>query len=230
MQNEARMIPFPKNLFHDIGIDEQTEQADDFFATLMYVLRCVTTARDSRLILMRYKDGKTFDEIGDALEISKQRANALTQSILDKITGDYAMMLAKGIKRYYEDLFNDRLADMQDVLEESEKQRLKHDSYADGYKAGYNDGLVEKQSNGVNMDVLHSIYISTVSMSFRLYHALDFNGVKTLGDAMKIGDHLIHCRLFGATCFRELADVLTSYGVNVKEVFPKACKKFKWGN
>ena len=228
MKNEAIERPFPNNLFYDLGAEIPSEQSEDFFATLMYVLRVVTSARDSRAILMRYKDGKTFEQIGDAMNISKQRANSLVQSILDKITGNHVQMLTKGMKRYYEDLFTDRMNSLESVITESERQQIEKDAYANGYENGYNDGMIGTRGNGISENALDSISIDTLKLSIRTYNALYRNGIRTLGDVLRLGDKIMALRSFGKGCFIEIADIMSNYDVNINNRFPKAVNKFEW--
>jgi len=227
MRNEASERPFPNNLFYDLGAEAPTEQAEDFFGTFMYVLRVVTDARNSRAMLLRYKEGKSYDEIGDALGVSKQRAQELIQSIVNTISGEYILMLQKGIKRYYDDLFADRIAYLNDTIEESEREQIKQDAYAEGYHNGFIDGLVGKKANTANIDVLSTVSIDTVKLSVRAYNALQKNGIRSLGDLVRVGDKVIGFRTFGKTCFIEIIALLKSYDVNIATTFPKACEKWR---
>ena len=227
MRNEASERPFPNNLFYDLGVETPTEQAEDFFGTFMYVLRVVTDARNSRAMLLRYKEGKPYNEIGDALGVSKQRAQELIQSIVNTISGEYILMLQKGIKRYYDDLFADRIAYLNDTIEESEREQIKRDAYEKGYENGFTDGLVGKASNTANIDLLSNISINTLPLSIRTYNALQKNGIRSLGDLVKVGDKVIGFRTFGKTCFIEIIALLKSYDVNIATTFPKACEKWR---
>ena len=94
MKNEALTKPFPNNLFDDLEVEAPAEQPEDFLATLMYILRCVSNPRDSRAVMMCYKDGKSFEEIGEAFGLSKQRAHYMVQEIICKFTKPYRDMLA----------------------------------------------------------------------------------------------------------------------------------------
>ena len=227
MRNEASARPFPNNLFFDLNTEPPEAQAVDFLGTLMYVLRSVTDARNSRAMLLRYKDGKSYDELGEALGVSKQRALGIIQSVLDSITGDYVDMLRYGIKKYYDRLFAERVAYLTGVLEDSEREQIKHKAYADGYNSGFADGLVGKQIGTANIDLLDGISIETVALSVRSSNALKRNGIKTLGDILRVGDNLINFKAFGKTCFEEVSALLESYDVNIPAVFPKACMKWR---
>lgn len=228
MKNEAIERPFPQNLFHDLGI-EQTEQADDFLGTLMYVLRTVSSARDSRMVLLRYKEGKTFDEIGVQLDLTKQRVNALMIKILDEMK-PYSQMLSKGLKQYYIDLFDDRIAEMTEVLEASEREQIRKKAYEEGYRVGFGDGEFGTVSNEVSNDVLKGIKINSLQLSPRTFNALSKNGIDNLGDVVSLGDDIIDLRSFGKSCFCEIAEHLKSNGVRVVRTFPLSCKKFDWSD
>lgn len=226
MRNEAIARPFPNNLFYDLKAEPPEEQAEDFYASLMYVLRVVTDARNSRAFLLRYKEGKTFDEIGDALNVSKQRAQSIVQSVVDSITGEHVAMLRHGIKKYYENLLTERIEYLSDTIDDSEREQLKRDSYAEGYDNGFADGMLGKQTDSANTELLSTVSIETVPLSIRAYNALKKNGVKTLGDLVSIGDRIISFKTFGKVSFIEIAKLLEEYNVNIKATFPKAYVKF----
>ena len=227
MRNEAMMKHFPNNLFDDLEIEMPTEQPEDFLATLMYILRCVSNPRDSKAIMMRYKDGKSYEEIGEAFGLSKQRAHYMVQEILCKFTKQYLEMLKKGIKKYTEDLLIERINELKPIIEESERVATRTTAYEDGYKKGYEDGLAQKEANTINQDVLKTIDIESLQFSVRTYNALSKNGIEYLYDVIECGDDLLDFNSFGKTCFHELAETLSSYGVNVNQIFPMCVKK--WG-
>ena len=68
MKNDVMNLPFPDNLFADLGKMQPVQQAEDFIGTLMYVLRTVASARDARVVMMRYQSGKSFEEIASSTE------------------------------------------------------------------------------------------------------------------------------------------------------------------
>ena len=227
MKNDVMDKPFPKNLFADLEIEEPAEEPEDFLPTLMYILRCITTPRDSKAILMRYKDGKSYEEIGDAFGLSKQRAHYMIQEILCKFTSTYLAMLAKGIKKYMEDMLVERINALAPTIAESEREAIKMDAYEEGYSKGYEDGSNGKKKNSANESALNGIEIASLQLSTRTYNALTRNGVRTLGDVVTSGDKLIDFEAFGKTCFAEIASVAKAYGVNILYTFPSCAKK--WG-
>ena len=227
MRNEASARPFPDNLFYDLNAESPTTQAEDFYATFMYVLRVVTDARNARAVILRYKEGKTYDELGDALGVSKQRAQIIIQTILDSITGEHILMLQMGIKGYYEHILDDRIHSLSDVIEQSEREQIAQEAYDKGYRNGFDDGMIGKQNDTANIDLLSTIHIDTLPLSVRTYNALQKNGIRTLGDILMVGDGIINFTSFGKMCFSEIANVLETYNVNIKSTFPKACIKWE---
>lgn len=226
MRTELNKRPFPDNIYVDLNAEPPETQAEDFYASLMYVLRVLTDARNSRAFLLRYKEGKTFDEIGDALGVSKQRAQVMLQNLLDSFTGEHVAMLRHGVKKYYENLMSERIEYLTGTIEDSEREQIKRDAYADGYDNGFADGLIGKPTDSANTELLSTVSIDTVTFSVRAYNALKKNGIKTLGDIVSMGDGIIKLKTFGKTCFIEIAQLLEGYNVNIKATFPKAYARF----
>ena len=226
MKNEALMKPFPNNLFDDLEIECPSEQPEDFLATLMYILRCVATPRDSKAIMMRYKEGKSYEEIGEAFGLSKQRAHYMISDILCKFTKQYTEMLSKGIKQYMEDMLMKRIEELMPTISESEREMIKLTAFDEGYYKGYEDGVSGRKAIAMNKDALNNIDISTLQLSTRTHNALCRNEIKTLGDILASGDKLAYFDNFGKTCFSEIIAILKTYGVDIKSSFPNCVKKW----
>ena len=218
---------FPDNMFIEIGIQPPKEQPNDFLATLMYVLRIVASPRDSKAFLMHFKDNMTYDEIGEAFGVSRQRAHVLVQGIVDKITGDYAEMLRKGINQYMEDMLNLRISEIESALPIEEKKEIEKEAFAQGYNKGYEDGVLNRGKGGASVDIIADIPIEQLSLSIRSYNALRRNHVKTLGELLDRGDEIINFEYFGKTCFHELVSLLEDYDICASTYFPKAI--MRWG-
>ena len=227
MKNEVALKPFPENLFNDLEIPMPKEQAEDFLPTLMYILRCVCTPRDSRAVLMRYKDGKTFDEIADALYLSRQRIHYMISDILCRFTGEYREMLSKGIRQYYDELLKNRINEMAPALSEFKIEEIKADAYKEGYEKGYADGVEGLRQSSENAESLDKVSVDSLGLSVRSYNCFKKTGLSTLGDIYTFGDNVMKIEAFGKTSFHEISKILAYYGVNVSRAFPKCVKK--WG-
>ena len=220
MKNEASMRPFPENLFYDINCPVPAETPEDFYASLMYVLYSIAPVRDVKVMLMRYKRGMSYDEIAEALDLSKQRVHAITQEVLGKITTNHASMLSKGMKAYMEDLLEDRINCMESTLEVAERETIKAEAYASGFRDGKNG--VEPKAN----DDFSGVSIESLGMSVRMYNACLRNNVRTLSDILHAGDVVMSWRSFGAKCFHELCDILRSMNIDPQSYFHLAIMKF----
>lgn len=226
MKNDVMNLPFPDNLFTDLGKMQPVQQAEDFIGTLMYVLRTVASARDARVVMMRYQSGKSFEEIGESIGVSKQRANAMLTDTLGKITGEHVNMLTKGMKRYMEDLLDERIAELGNVLEDSERESIRTTSYKEGYERGYADANAKRGSNPVNHNAVNNVEVKTLGLSTRTYNACTKNGMETIGDIIRRGDAITECKSFGVTCFHELIKKLESFGIDALTTFPLASSKY----
>lgn len=226
MKNDSLSIPFPMNLFAELETEPPQSTPDDFMATLMYVLRVLGSPRDAKAIMMRFQSGKNFDEIGEALGVSKQRAHMIIQDMLGTITGDQIMMLKKGLSQYMADMLNERIANLEGVLEASEREEIKKSAYEEGYKQGYADRESHKSPNTVNRDAIDNIRLITLQLSTRTFNACYRNNLKTIGDLLNLGDNIVDCKALGRTCFNELMEMLKGYNVNVNEHFPRALIRF----
>lgn len=229
MKNDVMTKPFPVNLLEDLGATNTTTQADDFIGTLMYILRTNCTARDSKALLMRYQNGKKFEEIGESLGVTKQRANAMVNDILAQFTSEHVEMLEKGLKRYMEDVFADRIADFKNVLEESEREELRIKAYNDGYEKGYADGGKMLDKNPANKEAINNIGVETLGLSVRTYNACIRNNLKTIGDILECGDSITECITLGRVSFRELMRTLGKFGINPSISFPRATMELGLG-
>lgn len=227
MKNEVMEKPFPYNLFSDLEIEAPAEEPEDFLATLMYILRCVSSPRDSKAIMMRYKEGKPYEEIGNAFGLSKQRAHYMVQEILCKFTKNYLVMLQKGIKKYTEDLLEERIEELAPVIDASEREVIKMEAYEEGYEKGYEDGSIGRASSAESKSALNGIEISMLELSNRTFNSLKRNGINTLGDVVEAGDKILNFDTFGKKCFAEICEILKTYGVNPVITFPVCVKR--WG-
>ena len=223
MKNEVAMKPFPENLFADLGREAPKETPDDFIPTFMYILYSVAPPRDVKLMILRYKNGKSFDEIAKILDISRQRASAIAQEVLGRITGDHANMLSKGMSQYMEDVLCERVTTLSDHISDEEREAICSESYA----LGLRDGLTRSMP-AIN-EKYNNVQIETLGFSQRAYNACSRNGMNTLADILRCGDNIANCRWFGAKSFHEICSVLEEMSINPDIYFPGTVSKYGRG-
>ena len=100
---------YPHNLLNDIGIELET-LPNDFYPTLHYILQTIADKRDARIILMRYRDGKSYEEIGNEYSLSRQRVNVIIDGLIRKMqTQENRDKLIYGMKEYMEVVLQSRV-------------------------------------------------------------------------------------------------------------------------
>ena len=226
MKNTINELSFPRNLFADLGVEAPAEQPEDFYATLLYVLHSIASAKDVNAVLLRYQYGKSFDEIGERLGCSRQNVHIAVHEALENLSPNYIDMLTKGIKAYMESLLKERIDSMSALIQQSATSDMQFTLYSKGYNKGYEDGLAEKEKNAFDPDAIKDIHLDTLGLSVRTVNACNNNRMYTIGDVLNVRDYILHCRSFGAKWFHELAEMLMSYGVNVNSFFPNTVKKY----
>ena len=77
------MSNYPNNLFERLGVD--FNQNDDNVMGFDYICKNILFESEYNVITLRYKNKKTFKDIGNMLNMSRQRAQQVEISALNKI-------------------------------------------------------------------------------------------------------------------------------------------------
>lgn len=210
---------FPKNLFYDLGVEPPVSTPQDFYPSFMYVLHRVADQRNVDAMVARYCGGMTYDDIGTLLEISKQRAQEIIATTLDKLKGKYTDILLQGVEGY---MYTAMVSRADSLAESALEEKLKH------IRALAEELQKTEKATSSTSSPLDAIAISSLPISVRLYNALARNRVRFLGTAVKLGDGIMEFKNFGKACFWEFAELLKNYGVDVMSTFPMAVKKYEW--
>ena len=224
MKNESFNVPFPNNLFKDLGAEMPKEQPDDFIPTLLYVLRCVGSDNDATAVIMRYRYGESFDAIGEFIGLTRQRAHIIVQDTLARISPNYLDMLKYGMKKYMENMLDDRIKYLNELIVNSATEETKNACYKEGYEKGFADATANRKESSANRNTINNILVNTLSLSIRTFNACKRNHLNTVGDILDCGDNIMNCSYLGQSCFREIANKLEALNVNVSEYFPMTIK------
>ncbi len=217
---------YPYNLLEDIGAEVE-ELAEDFPQTLLYVLQSVTDKRNSKVLLMRYRDGKTFEEIGEEFGITRQRANVIVSQVIEDLKRDSnKRMIERGIKNYMEETIRMRIDELSPILAIDERKRLTKEAYEKGYENGQKDALTGRTDNKADMEAVRKIRVKTLTFSVRAINSFERNSIETLGDIIDKGDTLKDMRGFGKISFQEVVKFLEQYSVDTKSIYPRTYLKF----
>ena len=221
------MNDFPKNLFDALGAEMPMEQPDDFIPTLMYILNSVGSYNDTATIIMHFQQNKSFDDIGNKLGFTRQRAHMLVQNTLARISPNHIEMLKYGLKKYTENILEARIKNLSDIIVDSTTEEVKNNCYNEGYAKGFADATANRKENSGNRTTLDNILVETLGLSVRTFNACKRNHLNTIGDILNCGDKIQNCSYLGQRCFRELARSLEDLDINTSEYFPITTKI--WG-
>ena len=226
MKNEVAMKPFPENLFTDLGYPAPEKEADDFIGTFMYVLYQVAPPRDVKVFILRYRNRKSCEEIAEALDISRQRVHAVLLEVLGRITHDHAEMMAKGMKRYMEDLLEQRAESIASTLGEADLAVARAEAYAEGLRVGMAEATGRGEPEAVAPKTESTgVVLESLGLTTRTYNACKKNDLLTLEDILRTGDGIMNCRSFGVNAFHELMSVLRTFGVNPEDYYPETIQR-----
>lgn len=217
---------YPHNLLNDIGIELET-LPNDFYPTLHYILQTIADKRDARIILMRYRDGKSYEEIGNEYSLSRQRVNVIIDGLIRKMqTQENRDKLIYGMKEYMEVVLQSRVNQLGSMLAKSEREELIKNAYDRGYQNGIKDSKTGRADNKADLDSVRALPVNRLPFSVRSFNCFSRNEISTLGDIIDKGDKLTSIKGFGITCFKEVVNILSTYNVDVKSVYPRTLIKF----
>ena len=220
-------MDYPKNLLNDLNIEVEN-LPEDFYPTLHYILQASTDKRASRIFLMRYRDGKTFEDIGSEFEISRQRANVIVQDVLQTLSSqENRDMLTYGMKGYMEYALQNRINSRGSLLESNERDTLVKNAYERGYENGKRDALTGREDNKADLASVRKIRVASLPFSVRSSNCFMKNDIFTLGDIIDRGDTLKDMTSFGKVSFKEVVNTLLKYDVDVKSIFPRTLMEFE---
>ena len=221
-------MDYPKNLLNEVGVNVDTQSVEDFVPTLHYVLENKLGKRGAQIIIMRFRDNKTLEEIGAKFDLTRQRVNVIVaDSIAELRSADAIGMLTYGIKGYMEKMLNDRIEEMTPFLAEEERETAVKEAYNRGYENGLKDAVNGESLNKADLTVVRNVKVKVLPFSVRSINCFANNNIETLGDIIDKGDKLKDMLHFGRTSFMEVMGILESYNVDVRALFPRSFLKFK---
>ena len=220
-------MEYPHNLLNDIGIDVE-QLPPDFYPTLHYILQTIADKRDARIILLRYRDGRSFEDIGEEFGLSRQRVSVITADLVRELsTVENKEKLKYGMTAYMEHAVNSRIEQLGSLLMETEKKEIIKEAYARGYENGKKDAMTGRADNRADLESVRAIPVNSLPFSVRSFNCFVRNNINYLGDVIDMGDTLKDIQWFGKTCFKEVIDTLKKYDVDVKAIYPRTIMKFE---
>jgi predicted DNA-binding protein YlxM (UPF0122 family) len=179
------------------AIFPQYNVAPDDFDERFKLAIATLCERQATALMYRYKDGMTFEEVGDKFGISRQRAAQLCNRAVANLRNPKCQHLF---------LLNDEvLAE----IKESRKQTI--ESYISELKDSDLADVIETEIS------LRTIAIEDLGVSSRLYNCLLRSGLKNVYQICEYGKYNNWCQVrnLGAKSFYELRRVLKKVGVDL---------------
>lgn len=180
---DGYLSPWPYNLVEDILGPNVVDGplSDDQAAGLDYILNKTITERTREMILMRYKDGMTLEEIGKEYHLQKERIRQIvakgirclrhpsrTKYILNGYSGEKARQESVDKRREYDML----CAQLDAAIEE--KTRL----------LGLENEELERLTRGEYVQNAYGHSILELDLSVRAHNCLVRAGLDTIGDVV----------------------------------------------
>jgi len=199
---------WPINLLLEIGIVCTVKEAESIEENLLYVMDSLKE-RDKQILILRYKEGKTYEEMSEIIGVCHQRTQEIEHRILRNLSRperiDVICNGKESVNSYlkHKDEFVDSLSqlksDIQTIREQiEEKPTTSNDTEATG------TSIYEKP-------------ISYLGLSVRAYNCLKRSGLQTikdLGDMTR--DKLLHTRNLGPRTVEEIINKAREFGFDIK--------------
>ena len=198
-------IEYPYNLLEEV-CEEETEYATtDLHGSVEYVLFTLTD-RERDITHLYFRDGKTFEEIGNIYGITRERIRQIQAKAIRKLRQPsrrkYIELGVNGIIENVKEKYAEKVAEL------TEKML---------YLTNITDANMNKVIEKCEIAKKHqSERIENFDLSVRTYHCLARAGLRTLGDVASLSyNQLLRLRNLGRKSFDEIVDVLENNGYDV---------------
>ena len=216
VDDEGRVkLPYPLNLLKDITMDiyDRADEVNGMLDRVELAIKTLDNERLENIIHMRYKDGMTFQEIGDKLGITKIRAQQLTQYALMKLRHHDRVKILFEAKSIEAEIMEAKikrdkaLAQFENELTELEARKAQVEELKKDVQA--------KESE--NITSLLITPLEDAGFSNRTYNGLARYGCKNIGDVYKLG----YCELsdiqnLGKKSVEEVIAYFSDHGIALK--------------
>lgn len=208
----VNQAPYPQNLLMDLlqcnAEDPRILNTDSDRNAGISVALSYLDERSAMFVVLRYKQGATYEEIGNYYGVSGSRVQQLVQEALIKLRrSSFRTLISKGLRAHIQEI----------VLIDTKKHveaRLKAE-YLRGYSDGVNDTRNGSPPAEKTIYEIEALLIEDVPLSVRSYNCLKRSGVIYLADLLRFEttDDILKIRNMGKQSLKEVALVLQDYGI-----------------
>ena len=176
--------------------DDENKWKEIYIPGIMEAIDTLTD-QEKYMILLKFRDGKTYQAIGDAFNLSRNRPRQIIANALRKLRHPMRARCMLGVRKIE---FNKLEGINNDLIKEN-----------DNLKAIiHNNSLYEK---------VKSIIIEELNLSTRSYNCLVRKDIKTVSDIIDIyPEGLMKIRNLGKKSFNEITEKLKNFGIDLDKV------------
>lgn len=205
---------YPLNLLNALADGEWDDAVpEDIEGTLEYVF-CTLLERERKVIHLRYKEKRTYVEIGKLLGVVTERIRQIDANAIRKLRNPQRLMLIKtGVKA--------AITNSTAAAKESEFTKRVENATAAIEGVAAMLGTILGNSDTERMSNIRSNYslsksLESLDLSVRSYNALSRAGVRTLEDIVKMRpDELRKIRNLGSHSYNEIVMRLHEKGLSL---------------
>ena len=204
-----KISPYPQNLMDDLNAftngETQVDCSSEDKRMGVFAALATLTEREQFVVMLRYQQLLTLEEIGSQLDLTRSRIGQIIQKVYRKLLHPKRYNLYMHGFQGYIDLEANKRAD------HIVKAQL-YAEYRKGYESGYSDAKDGKQSL---WDGGCSIAVADLDLSVRAINCLMRANYKTVGDLLAVAtiDEINRIRNLGTRCAGEVAYKLNELGI-----------------
>lgn len=197
---------YPNNILEKLKMKAE-DIPDDFTATLYYLVceSCKFDTRAADMLMMRFKEGYTLDEVGKHYGITGERVSQIIDKRIELLISDPWMNILKaGLKKYHlEDKYRT----------EDYVRKRSYDEACDVMRKEITQAMEKAALNPYGYDRVDD-KVDQMELGVRAYNCLMRSGITTVRDIIYIGkDNLRKVRNLGRASYDEIVKVLVDkYG------------------
>lgn len=200
---------FPINLLSEIFLDDNATYPADIDGTVGYVISRYDE-RVQKVIFGRYKEGKSYEQLGNEIGVSHERARQIAAKAVRQMRSSKCRaFLSAGIAEYISQIRTSAAESALNwqISEATEVIKIVADRLS---KLTGDDGLVEMLEKQ-EAESRRQLKIVDIDLSVRSFNILYRAGIRTVGDILEYGD-LTTVEGLGTRCLEEITRKIRELG------------------
>lgn len=210
---------YPGNLLAELERNGNREPIlclpEDWELSLEYVFTVGLTEREAKIVKQRYQQGMTYESIGMAHGVTRERVRQIDAKALRKLRHPSRW-------RYIQYGITAVVESVHEVAFQEGYQK----GYQFGCLQGYKTAVADVKANKVNYLEHGDLTLEDLELSVRSHNCMYRAGVKCAMDIIDMGYHkLIRVRNFGKKSYDEIIEKLEKLGYDVRNLLPPEAKE-----